>query len=762
MAYKFQKGHADMSGSLTQLGAIIVSGTLSASAAIDGLSLKIGTTEVISSARELKSIATIDASSQQVIEDYMIELNALTSFGNAGVEVENPGSLDVAQGLKVANSAVITDALELSNIASLDATTEATVENAIDTLSNLSSAGKSGVDLDVLGPLDLAEGLKQNGTVVLTDAGALQNLASMSASSDIAGGQLNVRGVVSGAIATATYMTASGHVSASFFFGNGAGLKGISSDTVDTTTQASDAVYYVPFVDQATGQDGETLYIQDSLQLNPSDDSVVVLGAFQGGSLKGANLTSGRLPLVGAGGSVTDNALFVYNTTRTGDEPNVSISVSSSASGSAALGDGVLFVTDANDNDIFFAMSGGMEFYADPTGRANQKLEISADTFFYGDKTVSKGLFVDLDSNAVGVMSGVDFQAQGASEFAGTADFNGVLKSNNKLVASGMISGSAGLALSGAVNLQGDVKLGLSGVGTEVRGDMTVQQQATFNSEIKSNNKLVATGMISGSAGLALSGAVNLPGDVKLAATGVGTSVRGDLNVAQAATFQDEIKIQNSKYLTLNGGSSHIFLNGANCLITGSGGISLSSSLNMGGNATFGGNVVSDGFGQFAGKITANSVDSTIAASAASLATADSIYFADADDSDFVKKVSMANMGGYLAGGGLVADGTTGVISLTSFAAPNAIGDADATMTAGVNWGNATLTATREWTLPASADADVGDRVLVKAPECGAFHIRIKPNTAQNIDGSTAELNLEADFAAVELVYVAANNWRAV
>ena len=319
-----------------------------------------------------------------------------------------------------------------------------------------------------------------------------------------------------------------------------------------------------------------------------------------------------------------------------------------------------------------------------------------------------------------------------------------------------MISGSAGLALSGAVNLQGDVKLGLSGVGTEVRGDMTVQQQANFNAQLNSNNKLKATGMISGSAGLALSGAVNLPGDVQLAATGVGTSVRGDLNVSQIATFQDELKIQNSKHLTLNGGSSHVVLNGVNCLITGSGGISLS------GSAYLGSNIVSDGFGQFAGKITANGVDSTIAADAGTLATADSIYFSDADDSAFVKKVSMANMGDYLAGGGLVADGTTGVISLSAYAAPNAVGDADATLTSGVNWGDASLSAVRAWTLPASAGVDIGDRVLVKAPACGVHHIRIVPNTAQNIDGSTAELNLEADFAAVELVYVATNNWRAV
>jgi len=702
MAYKFQKGHADMSGSLTQLGAIIVSGTLSASAAIDGVGLKMGGTEVISSARELKNIATADAGTQQVIEDYMISLD------------------------------------------------------------NLTSVGATGVDLDVKGPLYLEEGLKQNGTVVLTDAGALQNLASMSASSDIAGGQINVRGALSGAIATATYMTASGHVSASFFFGNGAGLKGISSDTVDTTLTAADATFYVPFVADATSQDGETLNIADSLRLNPSDDSVTAAGALQGASLLGANLTAGRLPLVGPSGLVQDNAVFSYTATRTAEDPNLLLVVSSSASGSAYLGDGVFFVANEADEEVFTLMSGALEFKAAPGGSPDQKLEITPDTFFYGDQPAGKGFFVDLSSDVVGVMAGAMLQANGASEFAGQADFNGLLKSNNKLVASGMISGSAGLSLSGAVNLPGDVKLAATGVGTEVRGDMTVQQFAQFNGTVKMNDKLWATDMISGSAGLSLSGAVNLPGDVKLAAVGVGTSVRGDLNVAEVATFQDELRIQNSKKLTLNGGSSHIFLNGVNCLITGSGGISLSSSLNMGGNATFGGNVVSDGFGQFAGKITANGVDSTIAADAGTLATADSIYFSDADDSAFVKKVSMANMGDYLAGGGLVADGTTGVISLSAYAAPNAVGDANATLTSGVNWGNASLSAVRAWTLPASAGVQVGDRVMVKAPACGVHHIRILPNTSQQIDGSTAELNLEADFAAVELVYVATNNWRAV
>jgi hypothetical protein len=64
-------------------------------------------------------------------------------------------------------------------------------------------------------------------------------------------------------------------------------------------------------------------------------------------------------------------------------------------------------------------------------------------------------------------------------------------------------------------------------------------------------------------------------------------------------------------------------------------------------------------------------------------------------------------------------------------------------------------------TLPASAGMTVGQSVKVKAPsDCSAArYITINKAGSQTIDGA-ASIRLESPFAAVELVYVAADLWR--
>ncbi len=64
-------------------------------------------------------------------------------------------------------------------------------------------------------------------------------------------------------------------------------------------------------------------------------------------------------------------------------------------------------------------------------------------------------------------------------------------------------------------------------------------------------------------------------------------------------------------------------------------------------------------------------------------------------------------------------------------------------------------------TLPASAGMTVGESVKVKAPsDCSADrYITINKAGSQTIDGATS-IRLESPFAAVELVYVAADTWR--
>jgi hypothetical protein len=75
------------------------------------------------------------------------------------------GDLDISasKNLSFAGTNVLADSggtMTLSNVDALDATTEATIEAAIDTLANLGSMGTNGSELEALGSLDVAQSLK--------------------------------------------------------------------------------------------------------------------------------------------------------------------------------------------------------------------------------------------------------------------------------------------------------------------------------------------------------------------------------------------------------------------------------------------------------------------------------------------------------------------------------------------------------------------------------------------------------------------------
>ena len=138
---------------------------------------------------------------------------------------------------------------------------------------------------------------------------------------------------------------------------------------------------------------------------------------------------------------------------------------------------------------------------------------------------------------------------------------------------------------------------------------------------------------------------------------------------------------------------------------------------------------------------------------------ADAIYFRDSDG--YLKSRSWATIAGQIAGAGLTA--TNGQLSADAASAPNAVGDANATLEEGFNYGSATLTAARTWDLPAPGEA--GDIVHVKAPlGCSATnYIKIVPDSdAGRIDGDLTEVRLESPYAAVSLICVdqASDLWR--
>ena len=86
-------------------------------------------------------------------------------------------------------------------------------------------------------------------------------------------------------------------------------------------------------------------------------------------------------------------------------------------------------------------------------------------------------------------------------------------------------------------------------------------------------------------------------------------------------------------------------------------------------------------------------------------------------------------------------------------------GDQNEDLEEGMNFGSATLTADRTWSLPASPT--VGDVVHVKAPgQMGINDLTIQRAAGQShtIDGATS-ITIESPGTAVSFMYASANNW---
>ena len=107
-----------------------------------------------------------------------------------------------------------------------------------------------------------------------------------------------------------------------------------------------------------------------------------------------------------------------------------------------------------------------------------------------------------------------------------------------------------------------------------------------------------------------------------------------------------------------------------------------------------------------------------------------------------------------VAGAGLTL--ASGVLSLDG-AVVTAVGDANATLAEGFNYGSADLTANRTWTLPATPSA--GDVVHVKAPLVGSNKLIIAAGAGDSIDG-VASIEIESDSGAVSLMAISDAAWR--
>ncbi|WP_421763590.1 hypothetical protein [Ekhidna sp.] len=103
-----------------------------------------------------------------------------------------------------------------------------------------------------------------------------------------------------------------------------------------------------------------------------------------------------------------------------------------------------------------------------------------------------------------------------------------------------------GTDLNGALDVAGATSLAATGVATNIRGTLDVDEAANFDGNIDAQNGVdVLGGNLNVTNNADVDGTLDVAGATSLAATGVATNVRGTLDVDEAANFDGNIDAQN-------------------------------------------------------------------------------------------------------------------------------------------------------------------------------------------------------------------------
>jgi|TARA_R110000824_G_scaffold147030_3_gene316399 hypothetical protein len=134
----------------------------------------------------------------------------------------------------------------------------------------------------------------------------------------------------------------------------------------------------------------------------------------------------------------------------------------------------------------------------------------------------------------------------------------------------------------------------------------------------------------------------------------------------------------------------------------------------------------------------------------------DSLIFIDADG-NVTRKDTWVDYATAIAGAGITA--TNGVLSTDAAVSSTGIGDANATLAEGFNYGTTTLSADRTWTLPAAPSTN--DIVRVKAPAAlggNELIVAVNGGTSHLIDGNGTVV-VDSAGGALTMQYVGADTW---
>ena len=674
---------------------------------------------------DVASIGTVEASKAVVVDGNKdasgfrnIGAAQLTTSGRVIVDdateatSTTDGSLQTDGGLSVAKSAVIGDDLDLLSDA-------AVLNFGADKDVNLTHVADTGLLLNSSMQMQFGD----SGTYIHQSADGVLDLVA-DTEIEINATTVDINGAVD---ASSTIVAASSITAGTSFIIGSADLNEVDMEKLDGITNGTAAA------NKAVVLDG--------------NKDVSGLRDISGRKATLSSLTQGRLVTAGSSGLLEDQAALHYDDARS--HGYLELRVSSSASGSAVLGDGLISLADASDNPMFQVseyVSGNAElgvFFADsavpvaaPVAGDRMLFQDASDDSRYKKETLGgvRDLFFGAVSGDATIAAG------GALTIAASAVHADML--NNDI-----ISGKAELAHADILDAD---ELMISDGGVIKRVGVDSLRDHFF-------------GVVSGDATVADGGALTIAADA--------------VEPSMISIFDDSLAATNKHILIADGTDYSSFELSGDISMTNAGVVSIAADAVHGsmlnddvisaqtelaadGLATADELLISDG-----GTLKKIGVDNLFIDGPALLSDSDAVdvsadffMFLDGGGTGDAKKESIADLVSAMAGSGLAAsNGTLAVQGNT--VTLRASGD---TLAEGYNYFADISSGSVNVTLPGASAPSPGDVVNVKAGDISGGHVlRVSPYANHTIDGES-KIDLESPFAAVSLVYVVSGSWRIV
>ena len=500
MSYKFQLGPARMSGSLVQEGDVDLAGgmkisgslvlgsdralqnlvSVSASAGVSGFTgtfeggLTVGDSQVIDEDRGLKNIASLDATSEATIEAAIDTLANLSSMGAADSELEALGSLDVAQGLKIANTSVISQARAISNVTSIDGSGDLTMGSITMAEFSVDSSGNTDID----GTLNV-EGVPTFQAQSVHSAGGTFNSAGLAAC---------------GAIAGATSIDGSGDLTMGTITMTGFSVDA-DGDTVVKTVSGSGAVSGLSLVIGGAGNRGIDEDAVASLNaLNVNSGGITNAGAFSGATtMSGSGALQAFTGEFEGGLTVGDSQVIDEDR---GLKNIASLDATTEATIEAAI-----------DTLANLASMGGSGNELEALGSLDvaEGLKIANTQVFSAARALSNVTSIDASGDlTVGSITNAEFtvDASGNTDIDGTLNVEGVPTFQAAAVFSSGISSAGAIAGATSIDGSGDLTMGtitMTGFSVDADGDVQVKTLDVNSGGITEAGAIAGATTISGS-----------------------------------------------------------------------------------------------------------------------------------------------------------------------------------------------------------------------------------------------------------------------